>query len=109
MQASVPASSNLAGDTMHPTCLRALSYFPVPTGASLPERHRWRTSPYHAPCPRTGAFSAWAAPHPAFVRRSLPAYSEVVGSIIFLTSETRLAGNPPCLACSRTIFSFGAM
>ena len=31
------------------------------------------------------------------------------GSITCLTSETRLAGNPPCLACSRTISSLGAM
>ena len=36
-------------------------------------------------------------------------YSAVVGSIIEATSETRFAGKPPSLACSRTIFSFGAI
>jgi hypothetical protein len=36
-------------------------------------------------------------------------YSAVVGSIIEATSEIRFAGKPPCWACSRTIFSFGAM
>jgi hypothetical protein len=36
-------------------------------------------------------------------------YSAVVGSITDLTSETRFAGKPPCSACSRTIFSSGAM
>jgi hypothetical protein len=33
----------------------------------------------------------------------------VVGSMIDLTSETILAGKPPCCACSRTIASLGAM
>jgi len=33
----------------------------------------------------------------------------VVGSITDRTSETRLAGNPPCRACSRTVSSSGAM
>lgn len=37
------------------------------------------------------------------------AHSAVVGSITEATSETRFAGKPPCWACSRTIFSFGAM
>jgi hypothetical protein len=32
-----------------------------------------------------------------------------VGSIIRLSSETRLAGKPPWRACSRTISSFGAI
>jgi|SRR5579863_3293799 len=36
-------------------------------------------------------------------------YSAVVGSITDLISETRFAGNPPCCACSRTIFSSGAI
>jgi hypothetical protein len=36
-------------------------------------------------------------------------YSAVVGSIVLLISETLLAGNPPWLACSRTIFSLGAI
>ena len=36
-------------------------------------------------------------------------YSAVVGSITDLTSETRFAGKPPCSACSRTVFSSGAM
>jgi hypothetical protein len=35
--------------------------------------------------------------------------SEVVGSIIRFTSETRFAGKPPCFACSRTNASFGAI
>ncbi len=35
-------------------------------------------------------------------------HSAVVGSTIVFTSETRLAGNPPWAACSRTIASFGA-
>ncbi len=35
--------------------------------------------------------------------------SDVVGSMTVLTSEIRLAGNPPCLACSRTISSLGAI
>ena len=33
----------------------------------------------------------------------------VVGLMIAFTSETRLAGKPPCFACSRTIASLGAM
>ena len=37
------------------------------------------------------------------------AFPAVVGSIIVRISETRLAGKPPCFACSRTIASFGAM
>jgi hypothetical protein len=45
-----------------------------------------------------------------FEIRIFPAYpSAVVGSMMPFTSETRLAGNPPCFACSRTISSFGAM
>jgi len=36
-------------------------------------------------------------------------YSEVVGSIIEVTRFTEFAGKPPCLACSRTISSLGAM
>jgi hypothetical protein len=39
-------------------------------------------------------------------RDGLLAYSAVVGSIVVLISETLLAGKPPWLACSRTIFSF---
>jgi hypothetical protein len=35
--------------------------------------------------------------------------SAEVGSMMNLTSETRLAGKPPCFACSRTISSLGAM
>ena len=41
-------------------------------------------------------------------RRSRP-HSGVVGSIILFTSDTRFAGNPPWVACSRTNASFGAM
>ena len=33
----------------------------------------------------------------------------VVGSITDLTSETQFTGKPPCSACSRIIFSSGAM
>jgi hypothetical protein len=36
-------------------------------------------------------------------------FSAVVGSITESMRDIRLAGNPPCLACSRTISSFGAM
>jgi len=36
-------------------------------------------------------------------------YSAVVGSIIVETLLTEFAGKPPCLACSRTISSFGAL
>ena len=36
-------------------------------------------------------------------------FSAVVGSITESMRDTRLAGKPPCLACSRTISSFGAM
>jgi hypothetical protein len=36
-------------------------------------------------------------------------FSAVVGSITEPMRDMRLAGNPPCLACSRTISSFGAM
>jgi hypothetical protein len=47
------------------------------------------------------------------IRRGKPscdqALSAVVGSIIRLISATLLAGNPPRLACSRTIASLGAM
>ena len=35
--------------------------------------------------------------------------SAVVGSMIARTSETRLAGNPPSFACSRTKDSLGAI
>ena len=37
------------------------------------------------------------------------ASSAVVGSMMVLISCTESAGNPPCLACSRTISAFGAM
>ena len=40
---------------------------------------------------------------------NLCGYSAVVGSITDLTSETRFAGKPPCSACSRTVFSSGAI
>lgn len=36
-------------------------------------------------------------------------YSAVVGSITLRTAATEFAGNPPCVACSRTMASFGAM
>ncbi|MNR67314.1 hypothetical protein D3C85_1912440 [compost metagenome] len=36
-------------------------------------------------------------------------YSAVVGSMMFMTWDTLLAGKPPCLACSRMSSSFGAM
>ena len=36
-------------------------------------------------------------------------YSAVVGSIMETTSLIEFAGNPPFIACSRTISSFGAM
>jgi hypothetical protein len=36
-------------------------------------------------------------------------YSAVVGSMTVLISDTLLAGKPPWLACSRTIFSLGAI
>src|SRR6185437_10023879 len=36
-------------------------------------------------------------------------HSAVVGSMMVFTSEIRLAGNPPCCACSRTMASFGAL
>ena len=36
-------------------------------------------------------------------------HSAVVGSMIVVTADTRLAGNPPMRACSRIISSFGAM
>ena len=36
-------------------------------------------------------------------------FSAVVGSITESIRDTRLAGNPPSLACSRTISSFGAI
>ena len=45
----------------------------------------------------------------AALRPRSNAYSAVVGSIVSLTSETRLAGNPPLSACSRTSSSLGAM
>ena len=35
--------------------------------------------------------------------------SDVVGSMMVLTSVTLLAGKPPRLACSRTAASFSAM
>ncbi len=38
-----------------------------------------------------------------------PGHSAVVGSIIRRTAEIRLAGNPPRLACSRTVASSGAI
>src|SRR5207302_382142 len=38
-----------------------------------------------------------------------PYASAEVGSIIRFTSETLFAGKPPCLACSRTIASLGAI
>ncbi|MNY41791.1 hypothetical protein D3C86_1766300 [compost metagenome] len=38
-----------------------------------------------------------------------PAYSAVVGSIMFMTWETLLAGKPPTLACSRMSSASGAM
>lgn len=36
-------------------------------------------------------------------------YSAVTGSMMVETLLTELAGNPPCLACSRTISSLGAL
>ena len=35
--------------------------------------------------------------------------SALVGSMIALTSAMELAGNPPCVACSRMICSFDAL
>ena len=43
------------------------------------------------------------------VRERLRDYSLVVGSITERTWATEFAGNPPCLACSRTVASSGAM
>ena len=42
-------------------------------------------------------------------RRERAHYSEVVGSIMVAMRETRLAGKPPLVACSRTVASSGAM
>ncbi len=58
--------------------------------------------------PAPAAHKAWL---PALADAVLSAVqaSAVVGSIIRATLETRLTGKPPCLACSRTISSFGAM
>lgn len=42
-------------------------------------------------------------------RRGRYPYSDVVGSMTARTCEMRLAGNPPCFACSRTMSAFGAM
>lgn len=36
-------------------------------------------------------------------------HSAVTGSMTVLTADTRLAGNPPSFACSRTTASFGAI
>ena len=47
--------------------------------------------------------------HPSnFARRRVARYSAVVGSMTVAISMTRLAGKPPCRACSRIIASFGA-
>jgi len=57
-----------------------------------------------SPRPLIPCGSSWNA----FVRK-VNHPSAVVGSMTDLISEIRLAGNPPCRACSRTISSFGAM
>ena len=54
---------------------------------------------------------------PKFIKRKMKIlaiiatyfYSAVVGAIITDTLLIELAGNPPCLACSRTISSLGAL
>ena len=40
---------------------------------------------------------------------TMPCHSDVVGSMMVLTSEILLAGKPPWVACSRINFSLGAM
>jgi hypothetical protein len=67
-----------------------------PTG-SRPFRRRYETRASPAGSPHVGHIV------------EATAHSAVVGSMMALTSDTRFAGNPPCLACSRTIASFGAM
>ena len=60
--------------------------------------------------PPFGAAGDAPAGSPPFThRRTNRDYSAVVGSMIDLTSDTLFAGKPPCLACSRTIASFGAL
>src|SRR5690349_12168327 len=69
---------------------------------SLPDRGQDDGRPAASPPSRR------AAPHRHRSRSSEVVHSAVVGSITDVTSDTRLAGKPPCRACSRTMASFGA-
>jgi len=53
-----------------------------------------------------GAWQALFAPRLVMTSR-VTAYSAVVGSITNRIREIRLAGNPPCCACLRTVSSSG--
>ncbi len=83
---------------------------PAPTGRSCaPKEVPWgtgddaaRKSKQKHP-PRSSP--AWCAGEEAGQSQA----SAVTGSMIVATSDTRLTGKPPCLACSRTIASFGAI
>jgi 3' terminal RNA ribose 2'-O-methyltransferase Hen1 len=83
------------------------------TGVSeTANRCPWAKTDLYVVLPAPGRGSLFASPVMCFVCRQAfwnTHFSAVVGSMIEVISEMRFAGNPPCLACSRTIVSSGAM